>query len=106
MSTAQGLVLVAIVAIATYAMRAGMILLLSTREIPAPVVRSLRYVGPAVLAALVVTLTTDPDAPSRGVTVAEVAGLAAAGPVALKTRNLIPTLVAGMAMYWLVRALV
>lgn len=105
MRLGEAIGLVGVVAIATYAMRAAMILLLSGRAIPEPVTRALRHVGPAVLAALVVTLMTDPDAPRRGITVAEVAGLLAAGPVALKTRNLIPTLVAGMGVYWIVAAI-
>lgn len=105
MSTGEAIGLVGLVATATFAMRAGMILLLSGRTIPEPITRALRHVGPAVLAALVVTLMTDPEATRRGITIAEVTGLLVAGPVALKTRNLIPTLVAGMAMYWIVGAL-
>ncbi len=86
---------------ATYAMRAGPILVLADRELPAAAVRLLRNVGAAVLSALVVTLIADPGAANRGITVAEVAGLVVAIPVAYRTRNLLITLAAGMAAFWL-----
>ncbi len=93
------------VSIATYFTRAGMILTLADRSIPEPIMRALRYVGPAVLAALVVTLVADPDQVNYGVELAEVAGLAAAVATAFKTRNLILTLTLGLIVFWVVRAL-
>ena len=105
MSTTLALGAVAVVAILTYAMRAGLILALADATLPPWLLRALRYVAPAVLTALVVSLVTDPDAPNRGVTAAEVAGLLVAGSVAWRTGNLIATLVAGMGVFWLVLAM-
>lgn len=88
----------------TYAMRAGLILALADAELPAPLIRALRYVAPSVLAALTVTLVANPDAANRGVSLPEIIGLAVAGPVAWKTKNLAITLVVGMAAFWLALA--
>ena len=104
MSTTTALFAVLTVGAITYAMRAGLILALADAELPAWLLRALRYVAPAVLAALVVSLIADPDAPQQGITFAEVAGLVVAAPVAWKTKNLIATLAAGMATFWLVLA--
>lgn len=104
MSTTTALFAVLTVGAITYGMRAGLILALADTELPAWLLQALRYVAPAVLAALVVSLIADPEAPHQGVTVAEVAGLVVAAPVAWKTKNLIATLAAGMATFWLVLA--
>jgi branched-subunit amino acid transport protein len=60
----------------------------------------LRYVGPAVLSALVITLVAGGEG-SSGVDGAEWIALAVAVVAAAVTRNLIVTLVAGMAALWL-----
>ena len=105
MSVATALFAVLTVGVVTYAMRAGLILALADAELPEWLLRALRYVAPAVLAALTVSLIADPDAPNQGVSFAEVAGLVVAVPVAWKTKNLIATLTAGMTVFWLVLAL-
>lgn len=104
MSATTALFAVLAVGAITYAMRAGLILVLADAELPDRLLRALRYVAPAVLAALVVSLIADADAPRQGVTFAEVAGLLVAAPVAWKTKNLIATLGAGMTAFWLVLA--
>ncbi len=104
MSTTTALFAVLFVGAITYAMRAGLILALADAELPAWLLRALRYVAPAVLAALVVSLIADPDAPRQGITLAEVAGLVVAAPVAWKTKSLIATLAAGMATFWVALA--
>ena len=63
--------------------------------------QALQYVAPAVLSALTVTLVAGSDGVS-GVEFAEVTAIAAGGIVAALTRNLIASLVAGMAVLWLV----
>jgi branched-subunit amino acid transport protein len=103
MNATESLALIALVGVATYAMRAGMILTLADRALPEPLVRALRNVGPAVLAALVVTLVADPDQARNGVTLAEVAGLTSACLVAFRSRSLVPSLAAGMLVFWLIR---
>ena len=74
---------------------------LAERPLPLQIQRALRYVGPAVLSALTVTLVAGSDGVS-GVEFAEVTAIAAGGIVAALTRNLIASLVAGMAVLWLV----
>lgn len=104
MSFTTTLIAVIFVGVVTYAMRAGLILALADAELPTWLVRALRYVAPAVLAALTVTLIADPDAANRGIAWPEVAGLLVAGPIAWKTKNLVITLAAGMAAFWIVLA--
>ena len=106
MTVLESLVLVAIVAVGTYLSRAGMILLLSGRDLPGNVLRALRFVGPAVLAALVVTFIADPEQANRGVSVAEAAGLAASAGTHARWKSLALTLVVGMIVFWVVRELV
>ena len=104
MSTAAGLAAVFAVGLLTYSARALPILLLADRVLPATVERALRYVGPAVLSALVVTLVAG-GAGRSGVDGAEWVALAVAVVVAAATRNLIITLVVGMAALWVADAL-
>lgn len=93
-----------VVGVVTYAMRAGLILALADAELPDELIRALRYVAPAVLAALVVSLVSNPDMPHRGVSLAELVGVVVAIPVAWRTKNLIATLAVGMAAFWTVLA--
>lgn len=95
---------VLVVGLGTFASRALFIVGLAHREIPTPVLKALEYVAPATLAALIASMLTPEGGGSVGV--AEVVGLAAAILCALRTRNLTVILVAGMAAYWLTRALV
>ncbi len=105
MTLISAILLLAGVSIATYFTRAGMILTLADRSIPEPIMRALRHVGPAVLAALVVTLVADPEQVNYGVELPEVAGILAAVTTAFRTKNLIPTLALGLIVFWVVRAL-
>ena len=102
LGTAFGLTIV--IAVGTYLLRAGPALLLADRDLPLPVRRALRNVGPAVLAALVVVSVASGD-DGVSVDVAEVVALAAAGAVAWWRRNLIWSLLAGMAALWITLAL-
>jgi branched-subunit amino acid transport protein len=99
------LLAIAIVGIGTYVMRAVFIVSLAKRRIPGAVLTALRYVGSAVLGALIVTLLADSEGNVR-VGIPELAGFLAGGFVAYRTRSQIWTLVAGMTMFWVVRALV
>jgi branched-subunit amino acid transport protein len=100
MSTAAALAAVLTVGLLTYSSRAVPILFLADRPLPSSVERALRYVGPAVLSALVITLVAGGEG-SSGVDGAEWIALAVAVVAAAVTRNLIVTLVAGMAALWL-----
>lgn len=101
MTTLEWLLVVLGLGLVTYAFRAGPILALADRDLPQIVVVALRNVGPAVLAALVVTLVADPDAVNSGVTVPEVAGLVAGALTAWRFKNMMITLAAGMIVFWL-----
>ncbi len=103
-SVTSSLIVVLGVGLATYVMRAGLILVLADRELPEPLTRALRYVAPAVLSALVVSLIADPDAQNSGISIAELAGLVIAVPVAWKSKNLLVTLCAGMVVFWVLLA--
>lgn len=96
---------IVVVGMGTYLMRSAFILLLADHQPPQWTATALTYVAPAVIAALVVSLLTTPEGVIE-VGVAEGAGLAAAGLAGWRTRNILPSLAAGMAMFWLVGALV
>jgi branched-subunit amino acid transport protein len=84
----------------TYASRAGLIIFLAERTLPANISRALRYVGPAVLSALTVNLLAGGQG-IDGVEFVEVAAVAVAVVVAVLARNLIAALIGGMATLWL-----
>ena len=96
---------VVVVGIGTYISRALFIVALANKRIPDPVLVALKFVAPAVTAALIVALLTDTEG-NVAIGVAELAGFVAGGAVAYRTRDHIWTLVAGMAVYWVARALV
>lgn len=97
----SALLAIVVVGVGTYASRAVFIVGLAKRSIPPSVVRALEQVGPATLAALIVAMMTSDGQVQAGLP--EAGGLAAAALVALRWRNLITILVAGMAAYWLLR---
>ena len=92
------------VGLGTYASRALFIVALANRAIPTPVLQALQYVGPAVLASLIVALLIDAEG-RVAIGAPELAALAVGGGVAYRTRNHILTLIVGMGVFWLVRAL-
>lgn len=104
MTTGAALAAVLAVGALTYLSRALPILLLADRPMPDAVARALRYVGPAVLSALVVNLLAGGDGVS-GVDAEEIAAVAVGCLVALRTRNLMASLAAGMIVLWLLLAL-
>jgi branched-subunit amino acid transport protein len=105
MSAWSAVVIVAVVAVMTYSMRSVVIVALAGRTIPAPLQRALRSVGPAVLAALAINLATGGDGGPH-LDVAEAAALLIAGGVAWWRKNVLWTLVAGMATLWILTPLV
>lgn len=100
----SALLAILVVGVGTYAFRAVFILGLARRTIPPRVVRTLEYVGPATLAALIVAMMAPDGRVEAGWP--EVGGLAAAALVGLRWRNLILILVVGMGVFWGLRALV
>ena len=96
---------IAVVGLGTYIFRGLFIIALAKKRIPEPVLVALQFVAPAVMAALIIALLTD-SAGNVAIGVPEVAAFVAGGAVAYRTKNHVWTLFAGMAVYWLVRALV
>jgi branched-subunit amino acid transport protein len=93
------LIAVVLTGLGTYATRAAFIVGLGDRSLPRPVERGLEYVGPAVIAALVVTLMID-ESGSLTVGVPEAAALGVGAVVAWWLRSLLAVVLAGMAAYW------
>ena len=96
MSTQAALFVLAVSAVGTYAMRGGLILLLADRTLPDHVERGLRYVGPAVLAALTVSLAAGGGGEGSSLDAAEIVATFAACATAWRTKNLLWTLLVGM----------
>ena len=96
---------VVVVGFGTYLSRSVFILVLAKRKIPDSVMVALQFVAPAVLAALIVALLTDGSG-NVAIGLPELSAFVVGGFVAYKTRNHIYTLVIGMQVFWLVRALI
>jgi len=94
-----------VVGIGTYATRALFILALAKRRIPDPLLVALEYVAPAAMAALIVALLTDSSG-EVAIGIPEVAALTVGALTTYKTKNHVLTLIIGMTVYWVVRALV
>lgn len=93
-----------VVGIGTYLSRSVFIIALARKSIPPAVLTALQFVAPAVLASLVVALLID-DSGAVAIGIPELAALAVGAFTAWKTRNHILTLVLGMTVFWVLRAL-
>lgn len=101
----DALIAMVVVGIGTYASRSVFILALANRRIPDTILTALQFVAPAVLSALVVALLINEDG-SVAIGIPELSAFAVGGATAYKTRNHIYTLIAGMTVFWVVRALI
>ena len=88
----------------TYFSRAVFIIALANRRIPPQLRLAMEYVGPSVMAALVVTMLISPEGDLM-LGVAEGLALLTAGLAAWRSRNHLLTIVLAMAVFWAVRAL-
>ena len=104
MSATAAISAVVAISLVTYASRAGLIVFLADRPVPAEMSRALRYVAPAVLSALTVNLLAGGEG-IDGVEFADVTAILVGVGVAWWRRNLIASLLAGMATLWIVLAL-
>lgn len=93
------------VGVGSYITRSLFILALAKKRIPDQVLVALQFVAPAVLASLVVAVLIDSDG-QVAIGAPEFAALATGSFVAFRTRSHILTLVVGMVVFWVVRALV
>ncbi|HSH43611.1 MAG TPA: AzlD domain-containing protein [Arenicellales bacterium] len=101
----SALLAMVVVGIGTYLSRAVFIVALANRRIPHALVVPLQFVAPAVLAALVVALLINEDG-SVSIGIPELCAFVVGGTVTYFSRNHVYTLISGMGVYWLVRALV
>ncbi len=99
------LIAIVLVGLGTYASRAVFIVALANKRIPDAALVSLQFVAPAVLSALIVALLIDSEG-NVAIGIPEVCAFLAGGFVAYKTANHIYTLIVGMGVFWIVRALV
>ena len=87
-------------ALVTYASRAVGIVFLAERRVPLVLERALRYVGPAVLAALVASIAAGDGGTTVSLDLAEVTALTVAALVAWWRRNVLWSLIGGLALFW------
>lgn len=107
MSSTALVALVAVGAVGTFLLRASFLWLVPGDRLPAAVRRGLRYVAPAVLAALAVPAFVPADWPPAGPgSFVQPAAALIAVLVAWRWRNIFLTIGAGMAALWTMNALV
>lgn len=101
------LLLIAGMSLATMATRIPVLLWFSRRKMPPAILRALRYVPPAVLAAIIAPAVLMPDGElAIGLDNAAIIGSLVAIVVSWRTRNLLLTIVVGMAVYFIWRAFI
>lgn len=91
-----------VVGVGTYFLRSIFIVTLADRPVPPAMRQALRFVAPAVMAALVVSLLYGGEG-GGGVGAVELISLGVGGLVGWRTRSLVWVLVAGMSSLWLLR---
>lgn len=90
-------------ALGTWCLRVVFVTVVDVDTLPAPVQEALRYVGPAVTAAITVSALSQGDGHAGlRLSAAELTGLAAAGAVMLRTGKLLWALTAAMGCLWIV----
>lgn len=99
-------VVVAIIGIGTYLLRFSFIGVLGTRPMPVWAQRPLKYVAPAVLAALVApaVLLVDGSADITPLGNPRFAAAVAAAFVAWRAKNVAAVIIVGMSLLWLLQA--
>ena len=105
MSGVEAWAIVVLASVVTYVSRSVGIWFLADRELPVVVERALRHVGPAVLAALVASIAAGDGGSWPSIDIPELAAVAMAAGVAWWRRNVLWSLSAGLATFWLLLAL-
>jgi branched-subunit amino acid transport protein len=94
------------VGLLNYLSRLSFIAFFANRSMPSPLARALKFVPAAMLTALVVPMVVAAPALASGIQIdARLPAAAIAAVVAYRFRNTIATLVTGMAVLWVLRAL-
>jgi branched-subunit amino acid transport protein len=96
---------IVLVGLANYLARLSFIALLARATVPGWAARTLRYVGVAMLTALVLPMVVAPTGGPPDFASPRVAATLVAGAVAFCTRSATWTLVGGMAALWTIEAL-
>lgn len=91
--------------IGTYAARSAFVLALGDRTLPPLLERALRNVGPAVLAALTASLLVSDGVGAFVTDLPKVASAVVAVYVAWRTRHFLWTFGAGLAVLWMLQAI-
>ena len=100
------LIVFVLAGIGTYAARSVFILAVGQRQLPDVIERALRFVGPAVLAALATSLLTSPDGLEAYLTnIPEVVATLAAIGLAWKTRSFVVSFVGAVVVLYGLQAL-
>jgi branched-subunit amino acid transport protein len=97
--------LIAGMAIVTFLIRYPVLALLGKVTLPDPALRALRYIPAAVLTAIIVPAVLLPDGEFKIGSNAFLLAAIVAVLVSWRTKNLLLTIVIGMASLWLLRAL-
>lgn len=93
-----------VVGVGTYFMRSGFILASGEATMPPLVTQALRFVGPAVLSALIAVSIADGGGIAAFVSARpETLGMVAAIAIALWRRNVILTVTVGIAVVWILQ---
>lgn len=92
-------IVIAVIGLGTWLLRASLILLFRDAIVPPLVERAFRYVGPAVLSAIAVPGLVAPGGSFDPTGLRVPAGIVA-GLVAWRTKSLLLTLVAGLAIFF------
>ncbi len=105
--TPQEIILIVGMAAVTFMTRYPVMVYFGRLEMPESVMRALRFVPPAVLTAIIVPMIVMPDGEQIAITATNPAlfGGVAAGLVAWRSHNLLLTIGAGMAIFWVWRLL-
>ena len=104
-STAELWLIIAAIAAGTFAMRLSFVAWMGRMGAPRWLTRTVRFIPPAVLAALITPAVLDFDAAaSTGALAVPTAAAALALLVACRTRSLLLPIATGMAVLWVLRA--
>lgn len=93
------------IAAGSFAMRASMLVLVTSHPLPSRVQEAMGFVGPAAVAALVATLVLTQDGAVRAVPVAEGVALVSAFAVVRRTGNALHAVAVGFPVLWVLGAL-
>ena len=101
------LLMISVIGVGTYLLRLSFIGVLGERTVPEGVQRSLRFIAPSVLAAIVLPALVRPEG-AIDLTPENLRLLAgvAAGVVAWRTKNVVLTTLAGLGVLWILDAII